>query len=131
LASRLNQSVSGRFEDDAVTILLPAQRLIHKHPRNGAVWSNWTSSVYCLITLATSLAGVKAGEPVDPGTHTRALWRAARGLGGEPHLEWTFPLFAFRALALEEVGAEGFRGLDIFYRPRWLRVLIRFSCATS
>ncbi len=56
-----------------------------------------------------------AHEPLS--TDPRALWHAARSLGGEPG-EWTFSLFAFRALALEdEGGPDRMRGIDLFYEP--------------
>jgi GNAT superfamily N-acetyltransferase len=51
-----------------------------------------------------------------PELTPRQLWLMARLLGGEPELEWTFVLFAFRSLALEvETGPESPHGLDLYY----------------
>jgi GNAT superfamily N-acetyltransferase len=52
----------------------------------------------------------------DPNLSPRGLWNAARALGDEPGLEWTFPLFTLRSLALEvEVGPEEPHGMDLYY----------------
>lgn len=45
-------------------------------------------------------------------------WWAARSLDPTGHLEWTFPAFMYRALALQpEAGPEDIRGLDLVYEP--------------
>lgn len=63
---------------------------------------------------------VVPGEELElpDGSVPRALWAAARGLDPTGYLEWTFPLFLHRALALQqEHGPETPRGLDIVYEP--------------
>jgi hypothetical protein len=52
------------------------------------------------------------------GTHLD-LWRAARKLSGDPHLEWTYPIFLSRVLIQNE------HGLDLAYEQphSWGQVL--------
>lgn len=52
-------------------------------------------------------------------------WLAARELGNEPELEWTFTVFLDRAIALEMFGEERLSGLDYLYEPleRWDEVI--------
>lgn len=53
---------------------------------------------------------------LEPGSQPRALYLAARRLSRE-NREWSFVLFAHRAIALGEVQVERLNGLDLCYEP--------------
>lgn len=55
-------------------------------------------------------------ERAEAHLMARGLWRAARSLDPTGRLEWTFPSFLYRALALQpDAGPEQIRGLDLVY----------------
>ena len=61
-------------------------------------------------------------------------WYAARRLGGEPHLEWSFPILTYRTNALQaETGPFERHGLDLAYEPlgAWEEVIGCFAVRHS